>query len=138
MKKFRIRKEDVAKFAAFPVKKICAPKTKEIVPDQIDKDSPLTQYQPQVEMVLPPEKPYRSVNPNAKFGARTLVETAMMVAISVLLAFLNNMVPFFGLLGPFLMPIPFAVLVLRQGLGAGVMAAVCNTILLSLPDNPIL
>ena len=60
-----------------------------------------------------------------------------MVAITVLLAFLNYVVPIVGLLGPLVLPLPFAILVLRRGVKLGVFAAVCSAILIALLLNPL-
>lgn len=80
----------------------------------------------------PPTAPpaeYREVPDDQGFTVRALVEGAMMVALTVLFGLISLYVPFFGIVGQLLYPLPMAVLVLRRGLKVGIVGTVAQFVL---------
>ncbi len=74
---------------------------------------------------------------NEAISSRSLVEAAMMVALSVLLGIIGRYVPFLNIFGVLIFPLPTVVLVLRRGFRAGLIGAVSTAILLALIMNPL-
>lgn len=74
--------------------------------------------------------------PPAPQRTRAMLEGAMMAAIVVLMGWLISYIPFLVVLSPFLFPLPLAILVVRQGLRAGIFATVASTLLLMLIIGP--
>lgn len=79
----------------------------------------------------------REVKANQPFTAGSLVETAMMVGISVLLGIIGRYVPVLNIIGVLIFPLPTVILVLRRGLKAGLLGAVATFLLLALFTNPL-
>ncbi|MBR5429606.1 MAG: YybS family protein [Firmicutes bacterium] len=80
-------------------------------------------YRPEQRRPTIPEKPsrqYRELPPDQGFTVRSLMEGAMMVAISLLLAVIGIYVPLVSFIGLLLYPLPMAILTLRRGVKTGV------------------
>ncbi|MDO4582260.1 MAG: YybS family protein [Bacillota bacterium] len=86
----------------------------------------------------PPPREWRALPDNDRLDLRAITEGAMMAAIALLLAVIGAYVPLLSILGLLLYPLPFAVLILRRGLKAGVLATfvtfALSVILLTLPQ----
>ena len=71
--------------------------------------------------VIPPqpEDHYRPLPHQDKLTVRSLMECALMVALSLVLALVGSYVPLLNIIGLLLFPLPLAVLVFRNGLKVG-------------------
>lgn len=142
MRKYRFKAGEHEKLAHVPLQRVAsirqkAQQTALAAETEVPPREPVEALAEEEGSVLPPVQ-YRKMDDTKKaLSARSLVEAAMMVAITVLLAFLNYMVPIIGLLGPLVLPLPFAILVLRRGMKLGIFAAVCSAILIALLLNPL-
>ena len=84
-------------------------------------------YRPERRRATIPEKPpqqFRELPPDEGFSVRALMEGAMMVALSLLLAVVGMYVPLISIVGLLLYPLPMAVLTLRRGVRLGVVGTV--------------
>lgn len=143
MRKYRFKPGEREKLAHIPSQKV-VPRLPKAQPAALPMETEMPPLEKPAEPLaeaegsaLPPVQ-YRKMDDTKKaFSVRSLVEVAMMVAITVLLAFLNYVVPIVGLLGPLVLPLPFAILVLRRGVKLGIFAAVCSAILIALLLNPL-
>lgn len=84
-------------------------------------------YPPQIRRATIPEKPplqYRELPDDRGFSVRALMEGAMMVAISLLLALVGIYAPLVSIIGLLLYPLPMALLTLRRGVKMGVAGTV--------------
>ncbi len=80
----------------------------------------------------PPPQPeaYREIPTDEKgFSVRALTESAMMIAIALLLGMIASYVPVASFLGYLLFPLPIAILVLRRGAKVGIAASIALTAL---------
>ena len=71
-----------------------------------------------------PELEYREIPKDDKFNVRALVEAAMMIAISLVLAVVSTFVPVAAILAQLLFPLPIALLIVRRGMKVGVSGSV--------------
>lgn len=76
-----------------------------------------------------------SLNPNPTLNSKALAEIAMMVALSVIMGIIGQYVPIFSIIGLLFFPLPTAILVLRRGLKAGIIAVICTAVILCLFIN---
>ena len=79
---------------------------------------------PQPVIPPQPEATYREIPQANKLTVRGLMECAMMVAISLVLALIGFYVPVANIIGLLLFPLPLAVLVFRNGVTTGLIGAV--------------
>ena len=84
--------------------------------------------------LLPEQKQGPSLAPQQR--TRAMLEGAMMAAIVVLMGWLTSYIPFLVVFSPFLFPLPMAILVVRQGLRAGIIATIASALLLMLITGP--
>lgn len=79
-------------------------------------------YQPPRQPVIPEKPPeqFRELPEDQGFTVKALMEGAMLVAISLLLAVIGIYAPLISIIGLLLYPLPMAVLTLRRGVKVGV------------------
>ena len=79
-------------------------------------------FQPQRKPVIPEKPPeqFRELPEDQGFTVKALMEGAMLVAISLLLAVIGIYAPLISIIGLLLYPLPMAVLTLRRGVKVGV------------------
>ena len=79
-------------------------------------------YQPPRKPVIPEKPPaqFRELPEDQGFTVKALMEGAMLVAISLLLAVIGIYAPLISIIGLLLYPLPMAVLTLRRGVKVGV------------------
>ncbi|MDD2221315.1 MAG: YybS family protein [Clostridia bacterium] len=73
---------------------------------------------------------------NSKLDAKTISQVAMMTALIVLMGFLANYITIFSFIAPLALPLPICIIIIRQGLGAGLLTLICSALLLSVLTNP--
>ena len=84
-------------------------------------------YPPAERKPTIPEKPateYRELPRDEGFTVRSLMEGAMLIAVSLLLAAVGIYAPLVSIIGLLLYPLPMAVLTLRRGVKTGVLGTV--------------
>lgn len=82
-------------------------------------------YSAPARVVPPQPQPvYREIPQANNITARSLMECAMMVAISLVLALIGFYVPVANIIGLLLFPLPLAVLVFRNGVKTGLIGAI--------------
>lgn len=71
------------------------------------------------------------------FKTRSMVETALLSAITVIFSFVGLYVPFLGIMIMLIWPIPIAILVTRHGLSWGLMATSVSGLLVMMFSGPV-
>ncbi len=71
------------------------------------------------------------------FKTRSMVETALLTAITVIFSFAGLYIPFFGIVITLIWPVPIVILVTRHGLSWGVMATIVSGLLVMMFSGPL-
>jgi uncharacterized protein YybS (DUF2232 family) len=74
---------------------------------------------------------------NTNFNTRTLIETALLSALVVVIMLLNAYVPLFSIVGLYILPIPITIVYIRHGLKATLLAIITSGIIGIITSDPL-
>lgn len=74
---------------------------------------------------------------NTDFNTKTLIETALLSALVVVIMLLNAYVPLFSIVGLYILPIPITIVYIRHGFKATILAIITSGVICAITYNPI-